>query len=140
MLVATSAFGEGVDIPGVRHVVLYHLPFSEVEFNQMAGRAGRDGQPAQIHLLFGRGDAQLNAGILDDAAPTMTEWMQIYRGLRTLQQQTWARLFYPRRGGCGEELFPFVGCRYYRYTGRVWHFGVRGIGTYQNSRLRRGFG
>ena len=87
MLVATSAFGEGVDIPGVRHVVLYHLPFSEVEFNQMAGRAGRDGQPAQIHLLFGRGDAQLNAGILDDAAPTHDGMAQIYRGLRTLQRK-----------------------------------------------------
>lgn len=87
VLVATSAFGEGVDIPGVRHVVLYHLPFSEVEFNQMAGRAGRDGQPAQIHLLFGRGDAQLNAGILDDAAPTHDGMAQIYRGLRTLQRK-----------------------------------------------------
>ena len=87
VLVATSAFGEGVDIPGVRHVVLYHLPFSEVEFNQMAGRAGRDGQPAQIHLLFGKSDAQLNAGILDDAAPTHDGMAQIYRGLRALQRQ-----------------------------------------------------
>ena len=41
VLVATSAFGEGVDIPNIRHVVLYHLPFSDVEFNQMSeiGRA-----------------------------------------------------------------------------------------------------
>ncbi len=43
VLVATSAFGEGVDIPNIRHVVLYHLPFNEIEFNQMSGRAGRDG-------------------------------------------------------------------------------------------------
>ena len=53
VLVATSAFGEGVDIPNIRHVVLYHLPFNEIEFNQMSGRAGRDGQDAVIHLLFG---------------------------------------------------------------------------------------
>lgn len=46
VLVATSAFGEGVDIPNIRHVVLYHLPFNEIEFNQMSGRAGRDGKPA----------------------------------------------------------------------------------------------
>ena len=52
VLVATSAFGEGVDIPNIRHVVLYHLPFNEIEFNQMSGRAGRDGKPAGIHLLF----------------------------------------------------------------------------------------
>ena len=43
LVVSTSAFGEGVNLPDVRHVVLYHLPFDEVEFNQMSGRAGRDG-------------------------------------------------------------------------------------------------
>ncbi len=87
VLVATSAFGEGVDIPGVRHVVLYHLPFTEVEFNQMAGRAGRDGQPAQIHLLFGKADVQLNTGILNDVAPNHDGMALIYRGLRVLQRK-----------------------------------------------------
>lgn len=86
VLVATSAFGEGIDIPGIRHVVLYHLPFSEVEFNQMSGRAGRDGDPAQIHLLFGRGDAAANASLLDENAPSHDGMAQIYRGLRTLQR------------------------------------------------------
>ena len=52
--------GEGVDIPNIRHVVLYHLPFNEVEFNQMSGRAGRDGKSATVHLLYGRGDVALN--------------------------------------------------------------------------------
>ncbi len=87
VLVATSAFGEGVDIPGVRHVVLYHLPFSEVEFNQMSGRAGRDGEDAWIHLLFGGEDAKLNTSILDDAAPDHDGMAQIYRGLRVLQRK-----------------------------------------------------
>ncbi len=87
VLVATSAFGEGIDIPGVRHVVLYHLPFSEVEFNQMSGRAGRDGEEAWIHLLFGGEDARLNASILDDVAPDHDGMAQIYRGLRVLQRK-----------------------------------------------------
>ncbi|MFR7652039.1 MAG: helicase-related protein, partial [Eggerthella lenta] len=69
VLVATSAFGEGVDIPNIRHVVLYHLPFNEIEFNQMSGRAGRDGKPAGIHLLFNRGDCSLNERILRDMTP-----------------------------------------------------------------------
>lgn len=86
ILVATSAFGEGVDIPGIRHVVLYHLPFNEVEFNQMSGRAGRDGEQAQIHLLFGKGDARANAALLDDATPGHDGMAQIYRGLRALQR------------------------------------------------------
>ena len=41
LVVATSAFGEGIDLPDVRDVVLYHLNFDFTEFNQMAGRAGR---------------------------------------------------------------------------------------------------
>ena len=46
VIVATSAFGEGIDLPDVRHVVLYHLNFDFTEFNQQAGRAGRDGDAA----------------------------------------------------------------------------------------------
>ncbi len=87
VLVATSAFGEGIDIPAIRHVVLYHLPFSEVEFNQMSGRAGRDGQEAHIHLLFGKEDARINTALLDTITPNHTEMASIYRTLRALQRQ-----------------------------------------------------
>ena len=88
VLVATSAFGEGVDIPNIRHVVLYHLPFSDVEFNQMSGRAGRDGKPAWVHLLYGRGDASINERILADATPDHDVMAQVYRKLRSLQRNT----------------------------------------------------
>ena len=88
VLVATSAFGEGVDIPNIRHVVLYHLPFNEIDFNQMSGRAGRDGKPAGIHLLFGRADAGINERILRDMTPDHDCLAQVYRTLRTLQRQS----------------------------------------------------
>ena len=87
VLVATSAFGEGVDIPNIRHVVLYHLPFSDVEFNQMSGRAGRDGKPAWVHLLYGRADAAINERILAEATPDHDVMAQVYRRLRSLQRQ-----------------------------------------------------
>lgn len=57
-LVATSAFGEGVNIPNIRDVVLYDLPYSLIDFNQMAGRGGRDGSEAWVHVLAQRTDAQ----------------------------------------------------------------------------------
>ena len=88
ILVATSAFGEGVNIPNIRHVVLYHLPFNEVEFNQMAGRAGRDGTPAVVHLLFGRDDARINERILSDATPDHDTMGQVYRRLRQMQRES----------------------------------------------------
>lgn len=93
VLIATSAFGEGIDLPDVRHVVLYHMPFSEIEFNQMSGRAGRDGADAQVHLLFSRSDASINQGILHDSTPTHDNMAQIYRELRR-QQRSSAQEFY----------------------------------------------
>ena len=78
VLVATSAFGEGVNIPDIRHVVLYHLPFSNVEFNQMAGRCGRDNEPAIIHLLYNRADATINTQILESTNPNHDVLGKIY--------------------------------------------------------------
>ncbi len=84
VIVATSAFGEGIDLPDVRHVVLYHLNFDFTEFNQQAGRAGRDGAPAEIHLLFGQSDRTINEFIIDREAPTLNVLRALYRGIRGL--------------------------------------------------------
>ena len=84
VVIATSAFGEGIDLPDVRHVVLYHLNFDFAEFNQQAGRAGRDGTPAEIHLLYGEGDRRLNDYLIDIDAPTLPVLRAIYRGMRDL--------------------------------------------------------
>ncbi|ACV23201.1 Single-stranded-DNA-specific exonuclease recJ [Slackia heliotrinireducens] len=95
VLVCTSAFGEGVNIPDVRHVVLYGMPFSEIEFNQMSGRAGRDGTEATIHLLFGRRDAEVCERILRTAAPSHDDMAQIYRTLRHMQSERPDDAFFP---------------------------------------------
>lgn len=83
-IVSTSAFGEGVNIPDIRNVVLYHLPFNAVEFNQMAGRAGRDGEDALVHLLYGRKDARINEKILTSDAPARKDLVTLYRQLMAL--------------------------------------------------------
>jgi single-stranded-DNA-specific exonuclease len=87
VVVATSAFGEGIDLPDVRNVVLFHLNFDSGEFNQQAGRAGRDGNPAQIHLLYGPQDRTLNEFLIDLDAPPLARLREIYRGLRSLAGQ-----------------------------------------------------
>lgn len=86
-VVSTSAFGEGVNLPDVRNVVLYHLPFGAVEFNQMSGRAGRDGRPAAVWLLFGSHDARINERILDSGAPDRAALVTLWRTLRLLTAQ-----------------------------------------------------
>lgn len=86
-IISTSAFGEGIDIPDIEHVVLYHLPFNDIEFNQMSGRAGRDGRDSTIHLLFGYADARINEKILSAGAPPREALVVLYRVLRDLAQQ-----------------------------------------------------
>ena len=93
VLVATSAFGEGVDIPDIRNVVLFQLPYNEIEFNQMSGRAGRDGKDARVHLLFGRSDVKHNDRVLQDMTPDHDVLAEVYRTLRTWQRKTPGEFF-----------------------------------------------
>lgn len=86
VIVTTSAFGEGIDIPDIRHVVLYHLSFSGEEYNQLAGRAGRDGNPAWVHLLYNRRDETLNRNVLSSACPARELLGKFYRLLQFLIQ------------------------------------------------------
>ena len=71
IMIATSAFGMGVNIPNIRLVIVFQLPFSAASFYQMAGRAGRDGKRAKALLLWNDADFQMNLDIIshtDDRA------------------------------------------------------------------------
>ena len=64
IMVATTAFGMGVDVPDIRLVIHFNLPLSVIDYYQQIGRAGRDGEKSRCVLLYAREDWELNANIL----------------------------------------------------------------------------
>ena len=64
IMVATTAFGMGVDVPDIRLVIHFNLPLSVIDYYQQIGRAGRDGEKAHCVLLYAEEDRELNIHIL----------------------------------------------------------------------------
>ena len=66
IMIATSAFGMGVNISDIRLIIVSQLPFSAASFYQMAGRAGRDRKRAKALLLWNDADFQMNLDIISN--------------------------------------------------------------------------
>jgi ATP-dependent DNA helicase RecQ len=81
LIVATNAFGMGVDRPDVRQVIHYEIPRTVEAYVQESGRAGRDGLPARCALLFHGGDLRIQHFFLDAANPSREVVADVFRVL-----------------------------------------------------------
>jgi ATP-dependent DNA helicase RecQ len=87
VLVATKAFGMGIDKADLRYVIHYNFPESVESYYQEIGRSGRDGKPARALLLYQLEDKRVQSFFLGGKYPSPEESSDFYQKVRKLAEE-----------------------------------------------------
>ena len=101
IMVATNAFGMGIDKADVRFVIHYNMPKNPESYYQEAGRAGRDGEDADCILLFGRQDIVTARFFIENAEPNPGMTPEQYAAFRQKEEERLQQMIsYCQTEGC----------------------------------------
>ncbi len=87
VMIATNAFGLGIDKSNIRNVLHYHVPGSLESYAQEAGRGGRDRKPARCVLLFSPDDVAIQEFFLRGSYPTRRQVRAVFTALKAWTPQ-----------------------------------------------------
>src|SRR5882724_8369520 len=86
-MIATNAFGMGIDKPDIRFVIHYQIPGSLEAYYQESGRAGRDNDAARCVLFYQLNDRRTQQFFLGGKHPKFSDILAVYDALETLHAQ-----------------------------------------------------
>jgi len=88
-IVSTNALGMGIDKPDIRFIIHTQIPQSPIHYYQEIGRAGRDGLPTRIVLLYNPDDKELPEHFIKNSRPSIKKYERVIDALKTEPMSEW---------------------------------------------------